>query len=140
MLRINMSAVAVPGALMCCLAIGGCAGRTEGPVLLSSKTYESHHRVIEIHQAPHEESRTIAIISRKTQSPPEDLTGFMADAQRAGRQVGADDCAIEVVPDPLGGFVLHGYLQVDRWRAVTDAIKPAGYENIIQEIVKSLHE
>ena len=129
-------------AIMGCLVImiTGCANRTEGPVLLSSKSYESHSRVIDIRQTPHDEARAIALISKKTMSPPEDLAGFIADAQRFGRRLGADDCAIEVVSDPLGGFVLHGYLQVGRWRNLTDAVKPAGFEKIIEEVMKSFDQ
>lgn len=136
--RLNAKKMALISVFMGCLAMTGCAPRTEGPVLLSSKTYESHNRVIDIRQTPHDAARAIALISRKTKSPPEDLADFIADAQHYGRRLGADDCAIEVVNDPLGGFVLHGYLQVRRWRNLTDAVKPAGFEKIIEEVMKSI--
>ncbi len=104
--------------------------------MLSAKTYPAHERTLEIHQVPHDEKRAIALISRRTISPPQDLAGFIADAQRYGRRVGADDCAIEVVSDPQGGFVLHGYLQVGKWNALTSDFAPEGLEKMIDQLRK----
>lgn len=128
--------------LMACVLLiaAGCAPRTQGPVRLKAKTYASHDRVIDVRQAPHDEARAIALITLQTPSPPQDLARFIADAQVYGRRLGADDCAIEVMADPLGGFVLHGYLQVGRWRSLTDAVKPAKYEAIIEEVLESLRD
>lgn len=137
----TMQVVKMTVVIGCCLTANvGCAGRTEGPVLLTGKIYESHNRVIDIRQTPHDEARAIALISKKTMSPPGDLAGFIADAQRFGRRLGADDCAIEVVSDPLGGFVMHGYLQVGRWRDLTDAVKPARFEKIFEKVMKSIDQ
>lgn len=118
------------------LVMTGCARRTEGPVMLGKNTYPAHDRTLEIRQAPHDEKRAIALISRRTLSPPEDLAGFIADAQRYGRRVGADDCAIEVVPDPQGGFVLHGYLQVGKWSALSGGFAPEGLDKMIDQLRK----
>ncbi len=125
---------------LCAFLATGCAPRTEGPVLLQGRTYPSHSRVITVRQAPHEEARAIALISLRTQSPPEDLARFIGDAQVYGRRLGADDCAIEVIPDPLGGFVLHGYLQVGRWRAVTDIVQGQPYDKLIQQVLESMRD
>lgn len=142
LLRYHSSKSWMIDVIMGCLLIllTGCASRTEGPVLLTGKTYESHNRVIDIRQTPHDEARAIALISKKTKSPPGDLAGFIADAQRFGRRLGADDCAIEVVSDPLEGFVMHGYLQVGRWQDLTDAVKPAGFEKIFEKVMRSIDQ
>ena len=76
----------------------------------------------------------LAVFTKSTTSPAGDLPGFVGDAQRYGRQWGADECIVEERKEPNGHYALVGWLQVEYWKTQPGHLRPGSTESLLRQM------